>query len=229
MTPMFANGLKAVLFDLDGTLIDTASEFIEVVHRLRDEHGHPRLDESLIRSQVSNGARALVTLALGLSEGEEGFESKRLRLLDIYSDVLGSRASLFPGISELLVQLDAAGIAWGISTNKPSRFAEPLLQTMAINPAAATVVCPDHVTHTKPNPEPLHLNCKHLNIEPREAVYVGDHRRDIEAGLNAGMLTIAALYGYIEAEDDPATWGADYSVGHASELAAVLQSIVLPA
>lgn len=213
-----AQNLQAVLFDLDGTLIDTASEFVIVVQALREEHGLAPTDEKLIRASVSNGARALVKLALDIDEQAPEFESKRLRLLELYSDVLGSSATPYPGITELLGALDERGIRWGISTNKPRAYTIPLLERLALSPAAGSVVCPDDVSERKPHPESLYLNCKHLGCEPTQAIYIGDHRRDIEAGRRAGMKTIAALYGYIEADDDPSSWGADHAVHSSRDL-----------
>lgn len=216
------NNLKAVIFDLDGTLVDTAQEFVVVVQTLRAEHGLGKIDEALIRSNVSNGARALVTLALDITEEDAVFEEKRLRLLEIYSTVLGDSAKPYPGIEDLLQQLADRGIRWGISTNKPKAYAEPLLERLAIKPDPGSVVCPDDVTHRKPHPEPLYLNCKQLECAPHEAIYIGDHIRDIEAGRRAGIYTIAAAYGYIEAHDDAANWNADATVLHSTQLAALI-------
>jgi phosphoglycolate phosphatase len=222
----FSSQLKAVVFDLDGTLLDTAPEFIQVVHQLRDEHGLPRLSEDLIRSYVSNGARALVTLTLGIQQEDEGFEDKRLRLLEIYADILGSATLVYAGIEDLLAQLAAANISWGISTNKPSAYAQPLLQAMNLQPPHQSLVCPDDVEQPKPHPEPLLLNCVHLRCRPEQVIYIGDHLRDIEAGRAAGMTTIAAAYGYIEAGEDPNSWGADAIVHDSRELAAAIAKLL---
>lgn len=205
---MIQGNLKAVLFDLDGTLVDTAEEFVVVVQRLRAEHDLPEMDPVRIRASVSNGARALVALGLGLDPEDDIFESKRLRLLELYAEVLGTSAKPYPGINALLAQLDERGIHWGVATNKPRAYAEPLLQRIDL-PSCPSLVCPDDVKDRKPHPESLYRNCKDLDCAPHQAIYVGDHLRDIEAGKRAGMLTIAAAYGYIEPDDDPASWGAD--------------------
>lgn len=210
--------LKAVIFDLDGTLIDTADEFVVVVQQLRAEHGHGPMDENLIRSNVSNGARALVSIGLDIEESDSGFERERLRLLDIYSELLGSSARLYPGLGKLLAELCDLGVSWGISTNKPRVYTAPLLERLNIQPAPGSVVCPDDVKHRKPHPESLFLNCEQLGCSPDEAIYVGDHLRDIEAGRQAGMYTIAATYGYIEAHDDPANWGANINCPCSTQL-----------
>ena len=225
MNLKFSRHLKAVVFDLDGTLLDTAPEFIVTVHRLRDEHGLAPLPPDLIRASVSNGARSLLTLALGLEPQDQGFESKRLRLLELYREVLGTQATAYAGIEELLAQLHRGGIPWGISTNKPSALAEPLLRIVALRPAYQSLVCPDHVSRPKPDPEPLLLNCRQLQCQPAEAIYVGDHQRDIEAGRAAGMKTIAAAYGYVEAGDDPQRWGADAIAHDSRELGATLAAL----
>ena len=220
--------LKAVIFDLDGTLVDTADEFIIVVQALRAEHGMGTMNEDLIRSVVSSGARALVRLALGIEEEKPGtdlfsvFESKRLRLLELYSEVLGSAARPYPGIESLISNLQQRGIAWGISTNKPRAYTVPLMEKLKLTPPPSCVVCPDDVTETKPHPEPLYLGCRQIGCAPHEAIYVGDHQRDIEAGRRAGMYTIAAAYGYIEADDDPSRWGADAQVQCSTELATLI-------
>jgi 2-phosphoglycolate phosphatase len=214
--------LKAVIFDLDGTLVDTADEFIIVVQALRAEHDLAPIDEQIIRANVSNGARALVSLALDITEDEPEFESKRLRLLDIYMGVLGDTARPYPGIESLLVELESRGISWGISTNKPRAYTEPLLAKLAISPAPGSVVCPDDVSQRKPHPEPLYLNCKQLGCSPHEAIYVGDHLRDIEAGRRAGMYTIAAAYGYIEDWDKPENWQANSIVQASTDLEAMI-------
>lgn len=210
--------LKAVIFDLDGTLVDTADEFVPVVQALRAEHGRDAMDPQRIRASVSNGARALVSLGLDMSEDAPEFESQRLRLLELYSDVLGSLAKPYPGIAALLRELEQRDVAWGISTNKPRQYTEPLLQRLAIEPQPGSVVCPDDVSERKPHPESLYLNCRELGCAPHEAIYVGDHLRDIEAGRRAGMYTIAAAYGYIEPGDDPGAWGADACVECSTEL-----------
>ena len=214
----FPKTLRAVIFDLDGTLIDTADEFVPVVQTLRAEHGREPMNAALIRASVSNGARALVSLGLDMHEDAPQFERNRLRLLELYSEVLGTVAAPYPGIAALLVSLQAQGIAWGISTNKPRAYTAPLMAKLAMQPPPGSVVCPDDVGNRKPHPESLYRNCRDLGCAPHEAIYVGDHRRDIEAGRAAGMYTIAAGYGYIEAGDDPQHWGANVQAHRSTDL-----------
>lgn len=210
--------LKAVIFDLDGTLVDTADEFVIVVQALRAEHDREAMDPERIRASVSNGARALVALALDIVEEEPVFEEKRQRLLELYSGVLGSVARPYPGIEALIGELERRGIGWGISTNKPRAYTDPLLERLAMRPEPGSVVCPDDVRERKPHPESLYRNCRELGCGPHQAVYIGDHQRDIEAGRRAGMYTIAAAYGYIEPDDDPFSWGASAHARQSTDL-----------
>lgn len=205
---LFPPRLKAVIFDLDGTLLDTAPEFIEVVQTLRAEHDLPPMAPERIRAVVSDGARAMVSLALDMPQEHPQFEEKRQRFLAIYEGDLGCATRPYAGIVELIRALADAGLPWGISTNKPSYLTNPLLERVRLEPRPGSVVCPDHVSRPKPDPEPLLLNCAQLGCEPGEAIYIGDHRRDIEAGLAAGTYTIAAAYGYIHADEDPQDWSA---------------------
>lgn len=214
----FPRRLRAVIFDLDGTLVDTADEFVVVVQALRAEHGLEPMDAGRIRQTVSNGARALVTLGLGLAEDHPHFEDRRLRLLELYSEVLGTAAAPYPGITELLSAMAERNIGWAVATNKPRAYTHPLLDRLGFDPAPASIVCPDDVKDRKPHPESLYLNCRHLDCSPADAVYIGDHRRDIEAGRRAGMFTVAAGYGYIEPDDDPDDWGASARIDDSRDL-----------
>jgi len=167
----------------------------------------------------------LVTLAFGYAEQHAGFDPMRLRLLELYESGLGTHSILFPGMQQLLDSLQRDNIPWGIVTNKPSRYAIPLIERMGLRPTNNVIICPDHVTQSKPHPEPMYLAAKKLGCEPARVVYIGDHLRDIESGRNAGMRTIAALYGYIEDAEDPISWNADYSVTSASEIYPIIQSL----
>lgn len=216
------SGLRAVILDLDGTLVDTADDFVPVVQTLRAENALAPLPVPAIRNTVSNGARALVTLALDRREGDHDFQHWLDRLLQLYTGILGRHSRLFPGVQALLDALRDAGIPWGIATNKASRFTLPLLDTLALDPGPTSVVCADQVSRGKPDPECLLRNSLELQCTPAQAIYIGDHARDIEAGRNAGMYTIAATYGYIEDGDDPGLWGADASAGAGHDLTALV-------
>jgi phosphoglycolate phosphatase len=214
------DALRAVIFDLDGTLVDTADDFIPAVQQLREDCGMTPMDPARIRSSVSNGSRALVRLALGIDEKDPAFEDHRQRLLALYAQLLGRHSATYPGVRELLTALDQAGIAWGIATNKPRLYTLPLLESLRLT--AASVICPDDVTHPKPHPESLEKGCRELGCTHDRAIYLGDHARDIEAGRRAGIYTIAAAYGYIEPGDSARTWGADVIAGRSEDLQELL-------
>lgn len=218
--------IKAILFDLDGTLLDTAPDFIVCVNRLRANHQLAPLDDEIIRSQVSNGARALTRLAFGMSDDHPGLEPLRQELLSIYSDILGRHSALFPYMSDALRWIEQTGLRWGIVTNKPSIYTIPLLERLALPFIPSAVVCPDHVTHTKPDPEPILLACQQCGCEPLEAIYFGDHARDIEAGRAAGMLTASCGWGYIEPDEDIGSWGADHHIQSPAAIPDLVKKII---
>lgn len=219
--------LNAVLFDLDGTLLDTAPDFFVVVNQLCQRHGWPQQDYPSIRNTVSHGSRALITLVSGIEAHEPVFESLRDELLALYINHIAVKTTFFDGMEAVIDWLESENIHWGIVTNKPRLYTELLLEQLQLSQRCSTVVCPDDVSATKPDPEPLFLACQQLNIAPANTLYVGDHRRDIEAGQRAGMQTVAANYGYIDHSDPAASWGASHFVEHASELLPLLQNTQL--
>jgi 2-phosphoglycolate phosphatase len=214
--------LEAVLFDLDGTLIDTAPDFAKVVNQLCQQHGRPTIDYQTIRNTVSHGARALVSLAFDYQEGDAEFESMRQELLQLYGQHLAVDTCLFEGMENLLSWLENNSLPWGIVTNKPRLYATPILDALGLSPRCEALVCPDDVRQTKPNAEPMLLACSQLSCNATNTVYVGDHRRDIEAGRNAGMKTVAANYGYIDPEDPAINWLANYTVEHPRDIQPLL-------
>ena len=214
---------SAVLFDLDGTLIDTAPDFIRCLNQLRQLHNLEPLAAEQIRPSVSNGARAMIRVGFGLEPEHDGYVEKHTAFLDLYEAGVAVETTLFEGMDSLLENLEARGIPWGIVTNKPVRFAEPLVQALGLAQRCATLICPDHVSERKPHPEPLFLACQRIGAAPEQAIYVGDHERDIEAGRNAGMRTIAVRYGYIEQPHTVDLWQADIIADTVSDLAKLLQ------
>lgn len=224
--PSVAPALEAVLFDLDGTLLDTAPDFAVVVNQLRRRHGRLPLPYQPIRDTVSNGARALVSLAFELQEGDDRFETLRQELLELYEAHLAVETAVFPGIDPLLDWLDREGLPWGVVTNKPRRYAAPLLEALQLAGRCAALVCPDDVSRTKPDPEPLLLACRNMDCVAENAIYLGDHRRDIEAGINAGMKTLAAAYGYIDRSESIADWRADFIVDSAHDIQPLLATLL---
>ncbi|HCU88982.1 MAG TPA: phosphoglycolate phosphatase [Gammaproteobacteria bacterium] len=209
---------STVLFDLDGTLLDTAPDMAWALNQMRIQIGNEALDFQLIRPHVSHGSFALSRIGCGAVEGSDEFERFRLGLLQIYSDNIARETQLFDGIAEILGELESRSIPWGIVTNKPSCLTTPLLQQLELSNRAAVVISGDTVPEKKPHPAQLLLAAERLNTLPGECVYVGDAERDIAAGNAAGMLTVAALYGYLSADDTPATWGADNMVRTPTEL-----------
>lgn len=198
-----------VLFDLDGTLLDTAPDLGAAVNRLRAEHGRPPLTDAAIRPYVSAGAPGLIKLGLGIARDDARFAELRARLLELYAEHLAELTRPFPGINELLARLDAAGTAWGIVTNKPAFLTTPLLAAIPEMHSAAAVVSGDTLAQHKPDPAPVLHACALANVAAERSVFFGDDRRDVDAGRKAGTATAVALYGYIGIEEEPGTWGAD--------------------
>lgn len=215
--------IRAVMFDLDGTLLDTAPDFIVVVNQLLIEQQRPGLAAETIRASVSNGSKALIKLAFSIDENNEQFEPLRQRLLELYLQNHSVHTKPFPGINTLIEQLAAHNIAWGIATNKPALYTLPLMVDMNMQPPPASVICPDHVSRPKPDSESLFLASSQLGCTPEEIIFVGDHKRDIDCGKGAGSITIAAAYGYVDEGDDPASWNADYCVNHADEIWPIIE------
>jgi phosphoglycolate phosphatase len=212
------------LFDLDGTLLDTAPDFFHIANRLLASHDCAPIDYPLFRQSVSDGARGMVRRAFGFDEADARFEPLRLEFLALYAAHLADHTVPFAGIADLLEYIEGAGMAWGVVTNKPSHYAEPLLRALRLDARCATLVCPDHVVHRKPDPEALLLACSQIGCAPAQAIYLGDHRRDIEAGHNAGMSTVACSYGYIHADDPCEQWGAEFVVHDPLQMIPILRN-----
>ncbi|ALH94810.1 HAD family hydrolase [Acinetobacter equi] len=213
--------MKAVLFDLDGTLIDTAADFIRIIQAMCKEEGRDIVAADLIRTQVSEGARAMVKLVYPeLDVNDPIFLAHRQRFLDIYGADIAVDTNLFEGMYPLLQELEEQHIPWGIVTNKPRWLSEALLNALNLTDRCAVLVCPEDVAQTKPNPEPMFLAAKNINIAAEDCIYVGDHPRDIDAGRAANMFTILAAYGYLplKHKDDLTAWQADCIVNDVSEL-----------
>ncbi len=201
--------IRTVLFDLDGTLADTAPDLANALNQVLIEQGKPPLPYSEIRPVVSHGGIALIRLGFGLEPEHPGFDPLRQRLLAIYRDAIANETRLFAGMDTLLGTLEATGLNWGVVTNKPGWLTEPLLQALELADRAVTVVSGDTLDERKPHPAPMLYACRQAGSQANECLYVGDAERDIQAGHNAGMKTLVALFGYIGPQDSPAEWGAD--------------------
>ncbi len=215
--------VQTMLFDMDGTLIDTAADFVYVLEQLCIENNRPAPAQIDIHQTVSNGAKALVQLAFGFDSEDPQCGLLHQRLLEIYAEQIKStRAVLYPGMQELLQYLQQAGISWGIVTNKPEAYSITLLEQLKLDKVCDVLICPEHVRFTKPHPEPVLLALSKLKQSAAVGVYVGDHPRDIESGRLAGIFTIAAAYGYLSINPPVDSWGADMVVNSATEITAWL-------
>ena len=215
-------GGAAVLFDLDGTLADTAPDLGGALNCLLREDGRPELPLAQLRPHVSGGARALIWAGYGLSAEDQGYASLTARFLAHYESALCLATTLFAGVDTMLATLEQAGIKWGIVTNKAQRFALPLTDQLGLRSRAACIVSGDSAWRPKPHPSPLLLGCAALQIDPASVSYVGDDRRDIDAGRAAGLRTVAAAYGYLGGEGHYDTWQADEVIFQPGDLLALL-------
>lgn len=214
--------LRAVLFDMDGTLLDTAPDFIAVAQAMRLARGLTPVPDQQIRDVVSGGARAMVLSAFDVDPMSGEFETLRLEFLERYQSHCAVFSRLYDGMEQLLQDIEQAKLIWGVVTNKPLRFAEPIMQQLGLASRSSVLVCPDHVSRSKPDPEPMLLACRKLQLDPSTVLFVGDDLRDIESGRAAGSKTAAVRYGYIHPDDNPGLWGADVVVDNPLELRSVL-------
>lgn len=214
--------LRAVLFDMDGTLLDTAPDFIAVAQAMRLARGLNPVPDQQIRDVVSGGARAMVLSAFDVDPMSDEFETLRLEFLERYQSHCAVYSRLYDGMEQLLQDIEQAKLIWGVVTNKPLRFAEPIMQQLGLASRSSVLVCPDHVSRSKPDPEPMLLACRKLQLDPSTVLFVGDDLRDIESGRAAGSKTAAVRYGYIHPDDNPGLWGADVVVDNPLELRSVL-------
>jgi len=212
--------VTAVLFDLDGTLVDTAPDMAHSLNLLLEEQGETTLDHEIIRPHVSNGSLALVKLGFGDALSTDRLDTLKQRYLQIYQDNIHINSCLFPGMEDLLNTIESAGKKWGVVTNKPSWLTEPLLISMGLAERSGCMVSGDTTKQRKPHPEPMYHACELIGIAASDCVYIGDARRDIEAGNNANMKTIAASYGYVGDWENINDWGADVIISRPEDIEA---------
>jgi N-acetyl-D-muramate 6-phosphate phosphatase len=208
---------RTVLFDLDGTLADTAPDLYAAQALLSKEQGLEPLPFEAVRNHVSHGSSALVRLAFPDAE-DARFEELRARFLEIYAQNLFLDTVLFPGMESLLAWLESRGLNWGVVTNKPAFLTDPLMRSLGLDRRAACVVSGDSIEERKPHPAPMWHACELAGSRPAECLYVGDAERDIQAGRAAGMATLIALYGYIDESQHPEQWGADGMIREPREI-----------
>jgi len=219
---MSAARVRALLFDFDGTLADTAADLCSAVNALRAERALAALPLAEARPHASSGARGLLRVAFGLTPEHPEYDAMRDAFLRHYADCMSTRTVLFPGIAQLLEDLSARGIVWGIVTNKATRFTERIVAALGLSPDC--VVCGDTTPHSKPHPAPLLHAAQVLSLAPASCWYVGDDLRDIQAAQAAGMRSIAVEYGYHGVENGgPHSWNADAVIAHPRDLLAQIE------
>ena len=204
--------IHAVLFDLDGTLIDSAPDLGAAADKMRTDRGLDSLPLSDYRPMAGAGARGMLGVAFGLTPDDAGFSALKEEFFANYEACMSERTYAFDGVAELIAQIDRAGLKWGVVTNKSARFTVPLTRRMPLFGTAQTIVSGDTTPHAKPHPAPLLEAARQLNVQPGRCVYVGDDERDIVAGRAAGMPTVAAAYGYLGALADTSRWNADATI-----------------
>jgi len=216
---------QGILFDLDGTLADTAPDLAAAVNRMRHDRGLAMVPLEQLRPLASAGARGLLGGAFGIGPEHHDYASMRDEFLANYEADLCIETILFPGIGEILDDLDSRGVRWGIVTNKVARLTEPLVAQLGLDTRAGCVVSGDTTPHSKPHPAPLLHAAKELDLSPERIVYVGDDLRDVQAGFAAGMVTVAAAYGYCGNDIPPTQWHAKHVVNSTAELLGLLRDI----
>jgi len=209
---------QAVLFDLDGTLADTAPDLVAALNRLRSEHGLAALPLRTARPYASSGARGLLQIGFDLKPDDSRFELLRDAFLDHYEARVCVETRLFPGMLELLAAIEQRGMPWGIVTNKSSRFTPRIVAALGLEARAACVVCGDTTPHIKPHPASLLHAARQLALEPAQCWYVGDDLRDVQAAHAAGMRSVAVKYGYLGTGSAPREWNAHAVIAYPMDL-----------
>lgn len=215
---------QAVLFDLDGTLVDTAPDLAGALNRMLARRGLAAVPLPSLRPVASSGARGMLGIGFGIGPGHADYESLRQEFFDEYESELLGESALFDGVEALLDALDARGLPWGIVTNKIARFTQPLVGLLGLDARAGCVVSGDTTPHPKPHPAPLIEAARQLSAPPARCIYVGDDERDIQAARSAGMGAIAAGYGYLGSGAPPSAWGADHIIDSPGALLALIAS-----
>lgn len=210
--------LTCVLFDLDGTLVDTAPDLLAALQRALRSHDLAIPDERRVQPYISYGAAAMVRESLNGSGTEELQKQVLAAMLEDYQQHIADQTRLFPGMVEVLQDLETRGIKWGVVTNKLRRFTEPLMAALQLTPRAACIISGDTTGNSKPHPEPMLAACRDAGVRPEQSVYIGDSAHDIAAGKVVNMKTVAAAYGYLKPAEDPHNWGTDALISDPLEI-----------
>lgn len=216
--------LSCVLFDLDGTLVDTAPDLILCLNKALSSHGLTTVTAETIKPSISFGAVAMINESLSQSISEALREDILETMLDLYQNNIAEHTVFFKGMADTLDAIEAQGLKWGVVTNKRERFTNPLMDALKLTDRAACIISGDTTANPKPHVEPMLAACKNAAVKPQECVYIGDASHDITAGKNAQMKTLAALYGYLKPGDTPETWGADALIESPEQLATWIAS-----
>ena len=217
------NNIEAVLFDLDGTLLDSAPDLGAAADKMRTDRGLPSLPLAKYRPMAGAGARGMISVGFGIEPGHLDFEALKEEFFTNYEACMTERTYAFNGVAELIEKINQAGLKWGVVTNKSERFALPLTRTMALFQSAQTIVGGDTTPHAKPHPAPLLEAARQIGVRPERCAYVGDDERDIIAGRAAGMATVAACYGYLGLTTDTTQWLADETIESPAQLLQLLR------
>lgn len=221
---MIFTGLQAVLFDLDGTLIDSAPDLGAAADKLRTDRGLPSIPYERYRPMAGAGARGMLGVAFGMTPEHPEFPQLREEFFRNYEQCMTERTREFEGVAQLIAALVSQGFAWGVVTNKAMRFTGPLTQGMPLFRTAMTVVAGDTTPHSKPHPQPLLEAARRIGVPAHNCVYVGDDERDVMAGRAAGMGTVAASYGYLGSKGEVASWGADAHIASPLDFLSLLKT-----
>lgn len=223
MTRRILRAVQAVLFDLDGTLIDSAPDLGAAANCMRQGRGLPALPESSYRPRAGSGARGMLHAAFGMAPEDPGYGPLKEEFFVAYAACMLMRTRPFDQVPELIELLQSRGMAWGVVTNKSERFTGPITQAMPLFASASAIVSGDSTPHAKPHPAPLLEAARRMSLSPESCIYVGDDERDIQAGRAAGMATVAAHYGYLGVDADVTTWGATAGISSPMELLNLLE------
>ena len=209
--------LECVLFDLDGTLVDTAPDLISCLNKALTAHGFAEIDALAVKPFISHGAMPMINFAA--ADADAALKNRLLDyMLDAYQNNIAEHSRFYAGMTETLAEIENLGLKWGVVTNKRERFTNPLMAALQLTDRAACIISGDTTGNSKPHPEPMLAACKLAGVSPENCVFIGDAPHDITAGKNANMKTLAALYGYLQDDDQPENWGADALIQHPQHL-----------